>query len=92
MSWTSPLTVASTIEPRVADSDFSMNGSRWATAVFIASADCKTSATMSWLSLNSRPTSSMPRISGPLMISSGVASPSLTFRSSTRPSREPSTI
>src|SRR5439155_193335 len=62
MSWTSPFTVASTITPRVADSAFSMWGSRWETAAFIASADWSTSATMSWLSLKSRPTSSMPRI------------------------------
>ncbi len=79
MSWTSPLTVASTIVPRVAASAFSMNGSRCATAAFIASADWSTSATISWLSLNRRPTSSMPFISGPLMISSGAASRSLAF-------------
>ena len=92
MSWTSPFTVASTRVPRVADSAFSMRGSRWATAAFIASADWRTSATMSWLSLKSRPTSSMPRISGPLMISSGVASASFASRSSTSPSRLPSTM
>src|SRR5947207_2066086 len=34
MSCTSPFTVASTITPRVAESAFSMWGSRWATAVF----------------------------------------------------------
>ena len=54
-------------------SDFSMCGSRCATAAFIASADCSTSATIIWLALNSRPTSSMPFINGPLMISSGRA-------------------
>ena len=37
----------------------------------MASADCSTSATISSLLLNSRPTSAMPAISGPLMMSSG---------------------
>ena len=37
----------------------------------MASADCSTSATISSLLLNSRPTSLMPAISGPLMMSSG---------------------
>ena len=50
-----------------------MNCSRWLTAAFIASADCSTSATISSLLLNSRPTSAMPAISGPLMMSSGAA-------------------
>src|SRR5262249_31670821 len=85
MSWTSPLTVASTIVPRVADAAFSMNCSRCATAAFMASADCRTSATMSWLSLNSRPTSSMPRIRGPLTMSSGAASWSFAFRAAAGP-------
>src|SRR5216684_564633 len=39
----------------------------------MASADWSTSATMSWLSLKSRPTSSMPFMRGPLMISSAPA-------------------
>ena len=73
MSCTSPLTVASMILPRAAVSAFSMNCSRWLTAAFIASADCSTSATISSLLLNSRPTSAMPAISGPLMMSSGAA-------------------
>jgi len=34
----------------------------------------------------------MPRMSGPLMMSSGAASLSFVFRSSMRPSRLPSTI
>ena len=68
MSWTSPLTVASTMVPRVELSSLAMKPSRWATAAFIASADWSTSATMSWLSLKRRPTSSMPLIRGPLMI------------------------
>ena len=54
-------------------SAFSMCGSRWPTAAFIASADCSTSATIISLAPKRRPTSSMPAISGPLMISSGRA-------------------
>ena len=77
MSWTSPLTVASTMLPRWRVSVRSMNCSRWPTAAFMASADWSTSATMSWLSLKRRPTSSMPFISGPLMMSSGAASAAL---------------
>jgi hypothetical protein len=57
MSWTSPLTVARTILPRAAVSAFSMNCSRWLTPVFMASADWSTSATISSLLLNRRPTS-----------------------------------
>src|SRR3989304_5978867 len=44
MSWTSPFTVASTSVARVAASRFSMNGSRWATAAFLASAHWSTPA------------------------------------------------
>jgi hypothetical protein len=47
ISCTSPLTVASTMLPRVALSVRSMNCSRWPTAAFMASADWSTSATMS---------------------------------------------
>ena len=91
MSWTSPLTVASTTLPRLAVSAFSMNCSRWLTAAFIASADCNTSATINSLALNSRPTSAIPVISGPFTMSNGGA-PSARFfsRSSTSPSRVPS--
>ncbi len=68
-----------------------MNFSRWDTAAFIASADCSTSATISSLALKSRPTSRMPSIRGPLMISSGVFPPARTAsRSSIRPSFDPS--
>ena len=90
MSWTSPFTVASTTLPRVAESTRSMWGSRWATANFIDSADCSTSATMSWLALNWRPTSSIPAISGPLIISNGVRPAMASSRSSANPSLEPS--
>jgi len=44
-----------------------------------------TSATISSLALNSRPTSFIPVISGPLMMSSGLASLSFKSRSGTRP-------
>ena len=91
MSWTSPLTVASITLPLREPETFSMNFSRWVTAAFIASADWSTSATMSSLALKSRPTSRMPSMSGPLMISSGAMPPCRTAsRSSTRPSFEPS--
>ena len=64
-----------------------MNCSRWPTAVFMASADCSTSATISSLLLKSRPTSAMPAISGPLITSSGAApSASLRSRSAIKPS------
>ena len=93
MSWTSPLTVASTTLPRALVVSASMNCSRWETAAFMASALCSTSATMSWLSLKSRPTSAMPAIRGPLITSSGAApSASLRSRSSRSPLRLPSTI
>ena len=72
ISCTSPLTVARIILPLVAVSVFSMNGSRYETDAFIASALCSTSATISSLLLNRRPTSSIPSISGPLMMSSGL--------------------
>ena len=71
MSCTSPFTVASSTLPRDDEAVFSMCGSRKVTAAFITSADCSTSATISLLSLNSRPTSLIPAISGPLMIASG---------------------
>src|ERR1022692_3390724 len=91
ISCTSPFTVARITLPRAAVSAFSMNCSRWLTAAFMASADCSTSATISSLLLNRRPTSLMPLISGPLMISSGAApSARLRSRSATRPSLVPS--
>src|SRR3979411_1097783 len=75
MSWTSPLTVASSSLPLLEVAAFSMNRSRWATAAFITSALCRTSATMSSLAPKSRPTSSMPAINGPLMMSSAGTPP-----------------
>ena len=60
MSWTSPLTVASTIVPLPASSAFSMCGSRWATAAFITSADCSTKGSCICPEPNSSPTVFMP--------------------------------
>ena len=61
MSWTSPFTVASTRRPfDVWPSTFSMSGSRWATAVFIVSADCSTNGSCIWPEPNSSPTTRMP--------------------------------
>ena len=91
MSWTSPLTVARMTLPLREPPDFSMNFSRCETAAFIASADCRTSATMSSFALKRRPTSRIPSMSGPLMTSSGAMPPVRTAsRSSMRPSFEPS--
>ena len=91
MSCTSPLTVASRTLPLREPPVFSMNFSRWLTAAFIASADWSTSATISSLALKRRPTSRIPSISGPLMISSGAMPPVRTAsRSSMSPSFEPS--
>ena len=78
--------------PRLCDSAFSMNCSRCETAAFIASADWSTSATMSSLLLKSRPTSSMPFMRGPLMISSGLSVLRFSSRSSISPSFVPSTM
>ena len=92
MSCTSPFTVASMTLPLLALSFFSMKRSRWATAAFIDSALCSTSATMSSLLLKSRPTSSIPFMSGPLMISSGGTAFRFSSRSSMSPSFVPSTM
>ena len=91
MSWTSPFTVARMILPLRESVVFSMNCSRWLTAAFIDSADCSTSATISSFALKRRPTSRIPSMRGPLMMSSGAIPPVRTAsRSSTRPSFEPS--
>ena len=69
MSCTSPLTVASTMRPLPASSsDFSMCGSRYATAVFITSADCSTNGSCIWPEPNSSPTVFMPASRFSLMI------------------------
>ena len=69
MSWTSPLTVASTIVPLPSSpSTFSMCGSRCATAVFITCADCSTNGSCIWPEPNSSPTVFMPASSVSLTI------------------------
>ena len=64
MSWTSPLTVARSNFPRW-PAPFGILGSRRDTAAFIAAALWRTSATISWFALKSRPTSAMPAMRGP---------------------------
>ena len=76
--------------PREAESARSMWGSRCETANFIASALCRTSATINWLALNCLPTSSIPAINGPLMMSRGSRSCIARSRSSASPSLLPS--
>ncbi len=92
MSWTSPLTVASTMRPLpLSPSTFSMCGSRWATAAFIVSADCSTNGSCIWPDPNSSPTTFMPASSVSLMIDSGAVPSAMAWsRSAVRPSRSPS--
>ena len=71
MSWTSPFTVAITTFPFTDDSSFFINCSRCETEAFITSALCRTSATIKSLLLNNLPTSSIPVIKGPFIISIG---------------------
>ena len=71
ISWTSPLTVAIITVPFVAESDFSINCSKCETEAFITSALWRTSATIRSFLLKSLPTSSIPVIRGPFIISSG---------------------
>lgn len=92
MSWTSPLTVASTMVPLPSSSDFSMCGSRWATAVFMTSADWSTNGSCIWPEPNSSPTTFMPANSVPLTISSAGRAVSASSRSASRPLRSPSTM
>ena len=70
MSCTSPLTVASTTVPLPPASAFSMCGSRYATAVFIVSADCSTNGSCICPLPNSSPTTFMPSSSTSLTIPS----------------------
>ena len=92
MSCTSPFTVASTMVPRVLAVDFSMNCSRWATAVFITSADCSTNGSCIWPEPKSSPTTFMPSSSESLMISRAGRDSSASSRSAVSPSRSPSTM
>ena len=72
MSWTSPFTVASTIVPFSWPSIFSMNGSRYATAAFMVSADWSTNGNCILPEPNSSPTTFMPSSRKVLMMSSGL--------------------
>ena len=89
MSWTSPLTVASTIfpcaftiSPAAARASFSasMNGVRCATAFFITRADFTTCGKNILPAPNRSPTTLMPAMSGPSITNKG--RPSLTRASS----------
>ena len=60
MSCTSPLTVASTTVPLPPWSDFSMWGSRKATAAFMVSADCSTKGSCISPEAKRSPTTFMP--------------------------------
>ena len=97
MSWTSPLTVASTIVALLSRADPSalpsMYGSRYATAVFITSADCSTNGSCISPRPKSSPTTRMPSSRFSLMMSSADCPESrAAARSSSRPLRSPSTI
>ena len=72
MSCTSPLTVASTIRPLpVSPSTRSIIGSRYATAVFIVSADCNTKGSCISPEAKSSPTTFIPASRMSLMMSEG---------------------
>ncbi|CAO0829013.1 hypothetical protein SMICM17S_11824 [Streptomyces microflavus] len=90
MSWTSPRTVASTIVPLPSASDFSMCGSRWATAIFMTSADWRTNGSCIWPEPNSSPTTFMPSSSVLLTMSRAGVSWSASSRSASRPFFSPS--
>ncbi len=93
MSCTSPRTVASTISALPAESVFSMCGSRWATAAFIVSADCRTNGSCILPLPNSSPTVFIPASRSSLTIASGVRPcASASSRSSGSPIRAPSTM
>ncbi|CAM5413849.1 hypothetical protein STANM309S_01991 [Streptomyces tanashiensis] len=92
MSWTSPRTVARTIVPLPSASDFSMCGSRWATAVFMTSADWSTNGSCIWPEPNSSPTVFMPSRRISLTISRAGRSARAESRSASRPFFSPSTI
>jgi hypothetical protein len=92
MSWTSPFTVAITIVPLPELSDRSMCGSRWATAVFITSAEASTNGNCICPDPNSSPTVFIPDSSVSLMISSAGRCRSASSRSASSPPRSPSTM
>ena len=72
MSCTSPLTVASTTVPLPPWSDFSMWGSRKATAAFIVSADCSTKGSCISPEAKRSPTTFMPSSRMSLTMASGL--------------------
>ena len=91
MSCTSPLTVASTTVPLPPWSDFSMCGSRKATAAFIVSADCSTKGSCISPEAKRSPTTFMPSSRMSLtMASAAVPDSSASVRSSSSPLRLPS--
>src|ERR687897_404740 len=92
MSWTSPLTVASTTRPLPPWSAFSMWGSSTATAAFITSADWSTNGSCISPAPNRSPTVFIPASRTSLMIESGVRVCMASARSASRPSRTPSTM
>ena len=92
MSWTSPLTVASTIVPLPSSSDFSMCGSRWATDFFITSAEASTNGSCIWPEPNSSPTVFMPASRSSLTMSSAGLDANASSRSSVRPLSSASTM
>ena len=94
MSWTSPLTVASTIVPLPPESSVrSMCGSRCATAAFMTSADCSTNGSCISPRPKSSPTVRMPASRWSLMMSSALCPvASASSRSAPRPLASPSTM
>ena len=93
MSWTSPLTVAKRIEPRPSSSIFSICGSRYATAVFITSADCRTNGSCISPLPKSSPTIFIPSSRWSLIIASGAIPDFIAkSRSSVSPTFSPSII
>ena len=94
ISCTSPLTVAKSIFPRpTSDSSFSICGSRYATAFFITSADCRTNGNCISPLPKSSPTVFIPESKKVLIISSGlIPSAIASSRSDSSPFASPSII
>ena len=94
ISWTSPLTVAMIKVPLalLELSDFSIKGSRNATAAFMVWADCKTKGNCICPEPNNSPTTFMPSNRKILIISKGGWLFRASFRASSKPKRSPSMI
>ena len=91
MSCTSPLTVASTTVPLPPWSDFSMCGSRKATAAFIVSADCSTKGSCISPEAKRSPTTFMPSSRMSLtIVRAAMSASSASVRSASSPLRFPS--